>query len=160
MWRLQTSVGSLLIGTSSFGGRRKLLHSRLIHCGLNGTSTTMGVINARRANKEPDKGVLKDQQACSTIHSAMRIPCGNIAPIIWLISRSDQHSPNPSPPLSIHFPVIRLWLCKLLSWEAEKPQWIWKENGNKTSFFFSFQSWLQQNQLLMSGTDIHFCIQM
>lgn len=35
-----------------FEGSRKLLHSRLIHSCLNGTSTTIGVINVRRANKE------------------------------------------------------------------------------------------------------------
>lgn len=35
-----------------FEGSKKLLHSRLIHSCLNGTSTTIGVINVRRANKE------------------------------------------------------------------------------------------------------------
>lgn len=40
-------------------GSRKLLRSRLIHSGLNGTSTTMDVINVRRANKEQIRTFLR-----------------------------------------------------------------------------------------------------
>ncbi len=42
-----------------FEGSRKLLHSRLIHSGFNGTSTTMGVISVRRANKEQIRSFLR-----------------------------------------------------------------------------------------------------
>lgn len=55
-----------------FEGSRKLLHSRLIHSGLNGTSTTMGVINVRSANKEQIRSFSRINKPAFTIYIALR----------------------------------------------------------------------------------------
>lgn len=70
------SVRSLWWERLHFEGSRKLLHSRLIHSGLNGTSTIMGVINVglRRANKEEIRSFSRINKPRFSIYIALREP--------------------------------------------------------------------------------------
>lgn len=70
-------------------GSRKPVHSRLFHSCLNGTSSTMGVINVRKGQQRPDKEFLKDQQARLTIHI---VPRTSHPPAFW------KHKPESDRP--------------------------------------------------------------